>query len=495
MASLHLKAVPFLLLMVSPSPLFAQSEPLPSGAAIYPTDGAHTYRPELADQFQWSRLEDSIPADAAAREIWAKNLAYDATIYGTVPVLTYRQMFDQAVDKHSSGYVGFNLFAHGRELAGPGYKPFKSPNADTLYSNAYLDLRDGPVFFDVPDTSGRYFTANFLDMFGNASNISARTHGMKGGRYLIATGDWQGEVPQGVQLFRVTSPFMWILLRVLVHNPADALKANKLQDRFILTPSRLPSAHAAFPDGRDQSAGGFLRILDFMLRENGHPEREQGFVHNLRGIGIAGPSKIDEVLSDAPSRAGVEQGYRDAQQVINASIAQNGRRIGHWSEPLDIGRFGFNYLYRATVNTLGTGANVTDENYPFTTFEDAQGQRLDGNKGVYELRLSPPPPVRYFWSVTVYDLATRALYPNSENKYIVNDRTPGLIWGKDGSVSIRFQSAPVKGKAKANWIPVPNGPFYVSIRAQGPKEAILNQSWRPSAIERIGDTRPATTNK
>lgn len=343
------------------------------------------------------------------------------------------------------------------------------------------------MLFDVPDTAGRYYTANFLDIFGTATNISARTHGMKGGRYLIATGDWQGDVPQGAQLFRVTSPFMWILLRVLVHDPVDALKANALQDHFILTPLGALTNHLAFPDGRDQSAGGFLRILDFMLRENGHPEREQGLVHNLRGIGVAGPRTVADALADGPSRAGIEQGYHDAQQVINASISQNGRRIGHWSEPIDIGRFGYNYLYRASVNTLGTGANVTDENYPFTTFEDAQGQRLDGNKGVYELRLSPPPPVKYFWSVTVYDVATRELHANSAKKYIVNDRTPGLIRGKDGSVTIRFQSAPVKGKAKANWIPVPNGPFYVAIRAQGPTEAIFNKSWRPAAIERVGD--------
>ena len=42
-----------------------------------------------------------------------------------------------------------------------------------------------------------YFTANFLDMFGNATNISARIQGTRGGRYLLATTDWEGKVPPG----------------------------------------------------------------------------------------------------------------------------------------------------------------------------------------------------------------------------------------------------------------------------------------------------------
>ena len=220
------------------------------GAARAEVSPAPQYRPELADQFQWPRLPDTVPADAEARRLWARSLAFDATLYGTVSVLQYRQMYEQAIDRRHPGYTGFNAFAHDRALAGPGYAPFKSPNADTLYSNAYLDLSRGPVLLEVPDTQGRYYTANFLDMYGNATNISARTHGMHGGRYLIVPASWQGTAPPDVTTFRVTTPYVWILLPILVTDESDRREVNALQDRFRLTLQHgTGSSEPPWPDG------------------------------------------------------------------------------------------------------------------------------------------------------------------------------------------------------------------------------------------------------
>ena len=274
------------------------------------------------------------------------------------------------------------------------------------------------------------------------------------------------------------------MLRVLVDTPADVARANALQDQFRLTPTA-SQPEAAWPDGRDESPVGFFRILDFILKICGHPVGEEALVHRWHGIGLDGPKPFDRVVGDPEIRAGLDQGHAEAQTVIAGSMAQNGRRSGGWTEPVDIGRYGYNYLYRAAINTLGTGANVIDENHPFSSFHDDMGDALDGSKGSYELRLAPPPPARFFWSVTVYDRSTRTLFPNPQRKYVIGDRTPGLRRGKDGSVTIRFQSERVTGPQRANWLPVPEGPFYVVIRAQGPGEAVQTGQWKPPAIHRL----------
>ena len=454
--------------------------------ASYAAADTPPYDPALADQFPSARLGDTVPADPALREVWARNLAFDATIYGQSAVLTWRQVHAQAVERSAPGYTGFNRFAHGRELAGPGYAAFKTPNADTLYSNAYLDLRAGPVLFDVPDTKGRYFTANFLDPFGNATNISARTHGTGGGRFLIAPTGWHGEVPPGRTLYRVASPFMWILLRVLVRDAKDLAAAHGVQDGFVLQPTGSdPVPSRPWPDARDTSSAGFLRTLDFVLREVGYPIGETGLVHRFDGIGIAGPRRIDAVLADEAMQRGIEAGFVEAQRLIASSIVQNGRRVGAWSEPLDVGRYGYNYLYRAAVYTLGTGGNVVEENYPFTTFEDGEGQRLNGASGPYELRLAPPPPARFFWSVTVYDATTRELFANPAGKYTVGDRTKGLVRAPDGSVTIRFDARQSGKRLPGNTLPVPAGPFYVAIRAQGPLPDLTERRWTPPPLRKV----------
>ncbi len=452
-----------------------------AGCALGAT-AAGSYSVDHVDQYQRQRLADTLPAQAAARESWARALAFDLALYGRVAALEYQQMYEQAVDSTAPGYTGFNRFAHGRDLAGPGYLPFKSPNADTLYSNAWLDLSAGPVLIEVPDTAGRYFTLNFLDFYGNASNISARTHGTGGGRYLVADANWEGSVPEGATLFRVATPYTWILMRVLVNDSGELAAIRQLQDKFTITALSQEASEKRFPAPHWREPRQFLEIMDFVIREVGYPRAEEALVYRYRGLGVGGGESPASVWQDSARRQGIIAGLEEADTVIEASMAQTGKKAGNWTEALDLGRYGFNYLYRATLNTLGTGANVTDENYPFVTFTDAAGQPLDTSNTCYQLRLDPPPPVNFFWSVTLYDAQTRELYPNEMQRYLVNDRAPDLVRDADGAVTIHFQHGEPAPGSGLNWLPAPAGKFYVGLRAQGPGEAILTGDWKPDDI-------------
>jgi hypothetical protein len=453
--------------------------PLIALAAAQATAEPRVYDTRNADQFLSALGEDIVPADPASREDWARHEAWQAAIFGRVAFLTYRQMWDQAIDSHHAGYVGFNRFAHDRVLAGPDYAPFKTPNADTLYSNAYLDLTQGPVLLTVPDTGGRYYTASLLDLYGNAANISARTIGTRGGRFLIATTDWGGHVPEGVTLFRVTQPYMWILLRIEAEDRDALPAARRVQDGFDLSETAHAPTAPAYPDpARFDDPAACLRLLDWIVDNAGVRREEVGFVHQLRNIGVGGTRSVADALADPAIAKGVAEGFADANAGIAHSIAQSGTPVGGWHESFDIGRYGFNYLGRAVVNTLGTGANVRLENFPFTTFSDADGEPLDGGRYEYRLRLAPPPPADFFWSVTVYDRKTLEPFPNSAGKYLVSGRTPGLVRAADGSVTVTF-ARDAKGP---NAIPVPDGPFYVALRAQGPQVPLLTGQWLPAPI-------------
>ena len=60
-----------------------------------------------------------------------------------------------------------NVFTHARKLLKAGTSRVVTPNNDTLYTNAWLDLSDGPLVMNVPDTAGRYYVLGFLDFFTN----------------------------------------------------------------------------------------------------------------------------------------------------------------------------------------------------------------------------------------------------------------------------------------------------------------------------------------
>ncbi|GAB7555357.1 DUF1254 domain-containing protein [Novosphingobium sp. 11B] len=448
-----------------------------------------SYDPDSADQFQWNQLPDVLPASPAERETWAHALGLDAAVYGGLAVAQYWQMYAQGVDAKDPDYTGFNRFHHERRLAYPGYKAFKTPNVDTLYSNAWLDLTAGPVRVTVPPMdAGRYFAFNLLDAYGNASNISTRIQGNGGGTYLIATTDWRGDVPPGTTLFRVTTPYVWVLLRIKANDAADARRVAKLQDAFKLTPTAAHDGPAPqFPDAADRSAFGYFRMLDFILRANGHPRSEDALVYRWHGIGLAEPKSLDAALADPAIRRGLETGHADAMKVIADSVTQAGLHLDHWRSPYDAGRMGWNYLERTGL-MIATGANVPTENYAFVTYVDADGDPLDGSKYTYEL-VQTPPPAKYYRSYTPYLRENRELIPNTAAKYIINDRTPGLKREGSGRLRAVLSAVRPKGVAAANWLPVSAAPFVLAIRSQGPDKALLDGTWTPAPIRKLQPVR------
>jgi hypothetical protein len=448
----------------------------------YPPQPAPSYRLQVVDQFDPTPAGDVLPKDPAARTALARAVAMEAVIYGLPSVYQYREMFAQAVDRASPRYVGFNRFAHDRDLAGPDYRAFKTPNSDTLYSNAWLDLTNGPVLIETPDVPLKYFTLNFLDMFSNASNIGTRTFGPKAGRYLIAPAAWMGEPPPGVTLFRVATPHAWILMRVFAQTPAEVAVARRIQDSVKITPLRPSDSNGGYPPPDADTATGFLKVLDHVLRTDGHPDQEDALVYRFRAIGIGGPDPFDPSRLDAETRAGMEAGFDDGMKVIVASRAQLGAPTGTGWNRVEKARYGFNYLSRATINFVGLGANVDVENLSFNTFADGEGEPLDGSKGDYRLSFKPP-PVNAFWSVTLYDGATLALHPNELRRYLINDRTPGLKINRDGSIDLRIQhTRPSEG---ANWLPAPDRPFYLVVRSYLPKPEMISSGWRPEPVLKI----------
>lgn len=444
------------------------------------------YDANQADQFQWATLPDVLPIAPEARTAYAAALAQLATIYGSLSVEQYKQMYAQAVDASDPEFTGFNTFDYDDNLAAPGYRDFKTPNADTLYFNAWLDLSDGPVLITVPETDGRFYTVNFVDVFGNATNISTRTSGSEGGKWLIAPVGWSGEVPSGAELFRVTTPYQWILGRVFTSGGDDLEVARAYQRQFTIeAPAPSVPDVSRFPRPEVNSPADFLNILDFLIDTNGYPIQEAALVHQFRPLGVGGDLTVAEAMSDAATAEGAAQGYAAAWKVIAGAAGESGTAVGHWRVPTDIGRFGMNYLARTSI-LRATGANVIDEYYPFASYTDAEGAPLNGGVHSYEVTFPSAPPVDYFWSLTVYSGVTAELYPNELSKYSVGDRTPGLVFNEDGSLTLRIQHARPDDAPLANWLPVPDGPFYLLLRNQGAAEEIYNGEWVPGPVVKLG---------
>ncbi|WP_245451247.1 DUF1214 domain-containing protein [Borborobacter arsenicus] len=145
-----------------------------------------------------------------------------------------------------------------------------------------------------------------------------------------------------------------------------------------------------------------------------------------------------------------------------------------------------NYLYRMTVAADGIYGNSKEEAFYPAYFVDASGKPLDG-KNRYTLHFASGqlPPVKAFWSVTLYEMPASLLYANPLNRYLINSAmVPQLTKDADGGVTIHIQHDSPGADKEANWLPAPAGPFVMAMRLYWPEPQVLDGSWKaPPAVK------------
>src|ERR1700754_458372 len=151
--------------------------------------------------------QTSAPAAAVtASPDEARGLARAAFLYAYPMLFNYKTLYQQAVDPTSKSYVGgFGKFRNYSRPYGAENKEIVTPNNDTPYSWAWLDLRREPWVLTVPAVpKERYYVFQWIDLFTyNFAYVGSRTTGNGAGHYLFAGPNWHGETPKGIdKVFR-----------------------------------------------------------------------------------------------------------------------------------------------------------------------------------------------------------------------------------------------------------------------------------------------------
>ena len=120
----------------------------------------------------------------------AQQIAREAYIYSYAMMESYQTWRTQTLDKTANGYVGgFNVYRHYSEPFTPDNKDIVTPNNDTPYSWAWLDLRAEPMVVSVPAVpKDRYYVMQWIDLFTqNFAYIGVRSTGFGAGSYMISS--------------------------------------------------------------------------------------------------------------------------------------------------------------------------------------------------------------------------------------------------------------------------------------------------------------------
>ena len=165
--------------------------------------------------------------------------AIEAYIFG-YPLVTMemtRRVLTNAV-KPMGLHAPMGQFANAREYPTAAFKDVTAPNADTLYSIAWLDLSQGPWVLHVPDEHGRYYLMPMLDGWTDVfADPGTRTTGTGAGEFAIAGAGWHGELPPGVEELRSPTNLVWVLGRTYcTGTPEDYTAVHAIQDQYKIVP-------------------------------------------------------------------------------------------------------------------------------------------------------------------------------------------------------------------------------------------------------------------
>jgi hypothetical protein len=389
-----------------------------------------------------------------------------------------------------STYRWANQWVHTPKLLGPHDRHVVSPNNDTLYSSAWFDLRDGPVLIRVPAMPSRYYVLGLLDMYTNPFGyIGSRTTGNEAGTFLLHGPGWSGEVPEGARAVACPTNTVWLIGRILVDGEADLAAAVALQSQLAI--EAVPGSGAPVPSLIDAAMqpverigdpSRFAAIVNRVLASDPPPHDAREAVARFAecGIGPDSPDTLTEAQRDALARAIAYV----TQALAAAAPAALG---GGWNLPVKVSEsFGADYHARAHVALKYIGALGVEEAMYVVADRDADGALLEGESS-YVLRFAPgcTPQTGAFWSLTAYDAATCLLAENARGRYSIGDRTRGLVFDPDGGLRIAISaSEPDDPTLRENWLPVPEGRFYVALRLYAAQATHIDGTYRYPPIVR-----------
>ncbi len=400
----------------------------------------------------------------------------------------------------SPQYSGFNNYLHGRELYGPDFELVVNANNDTLYSTTFLDLGPEPQVVTVPPTGDRYFVIQIVDMgTDNFAYIGTRTTGTEGGEFLFVGPSFKGMLSEDEFTAVIKSPSRFIALatRTAINGQDDLDGVIAVQEGLNIVAlsefhgtepgEAIPVEFPAFREDLYRSPLLFS-LLNFLLPFHTLPDYELEHVGRFDPIDVGPLREFDIEVFPEDVQNAIREGVQEAHGEIEAKGNSLGRVVGGWQKIPPMGNYGDNYLFRSAVAWKFIYTNSPEEAlYPIAE-SDATGKSLSGEHNyVLHFPAGQLPPVGAFWSITLYDSETRLMIHNPIERYSIGDRTPGLLFGDDESLTIYIQHATPGPDRESNWLPSPKGRFYLNVRAYMPGPEFIDGSYRLPAVRRVDD--------
>jgi len=438
-------------------------------------------------------------------------LGVEAYIYGYPLVtmeMTRRVMTN--VEKPEGSRAPMGQFVRMREYPSAAYRDVTAPNADTLYTVAWVDVGQEPWVLSLPDAQDRYYLFPMLDGWTEVFQVPGkRTTGTGPQTYAITGPGWKGTLPAGVKEYKSPTAMVWLLGRIYcTGTPEDYAAVHKLQDEISLVPLSGYGKPYTPPPGkvdpsidmktavREQvnalSADDYFDLLAKLLVNNPPATADKHLLEKMAKIGIVPGQPFDRSKLAPVAREAFSLVPRIANEKImlwlKEGIIEGDMKLENgWLFTTKTGNYGANYLQRALITAIGLGANrPQDAVYPTSEGSSVIGSYTGEKNYVMRFNKGELPPANGFWSLTMYD-KDYFFVSNPLNRYSISARQ-NLKANADGSVDLYIQNENPGPDKESNWLPAPKDKFILMLRLYWPKEkdpSILDGAWKIPQVRAV----------
>ena len=444
----------------------------------------------------------NVPAERLDDRV-IRGRAFDAVVWG-MPAVNYDLMLQEMLSKTAARENEIVFWSRPVDWKNQTL----TPNPDAIYLMTFWNTKDvGPVVVEVPPATGGSFAGNLVTLWQMPLEDvgPAGADKGKGGKYLILPPGYTRKPPPGYIVLRSDTIAGYALIRanLVSHAEADVAKAVVYGKRLKVyplskaaspPPTKFTDAAEVIFDSTIPYDVRFFRSLDRIIQTESWIQRDRAMIDPLRTLGI---EKGKPFKPDARMEGLLNAGIADAHAWLEQRYDRGfepffpGARWGSPATPelVEAMQTGYANTDRYPVDERGLIYSVgyigikrlgTAQFYLLNA-KDKTGQGLDGAEA-YRLHVPPDPPVKQYWSVTVYDRVTHALVKNLPR---ASRSSQTAKKNADGSVDVYFAPKAPAGK-EDNWVPTSaTGRFELLFRFYGPEKTLFHKTWRLPDPQRV----------
>ncbi len=384
---------------------------------------------------------------------------------------------------------------------------FLTANTTSVYMTAWLELNEEPMVIETPpDVLGiiddHYF--KYVADFGRLGPDKS-----KGGKFLILPPGYEGDVPKGYFVYQANTFGHWVIWRGFQKDgdPMPAVEDTKRAYKMypLSQKDNPPAMNFVNVSGKEFNT---IHKMDERIYEeiNEVIQSEPAMGENpeiLGSLAAIGIEKGKEFNPDARMQEILKEAAKIGSAIVRTQMAKPRSDYLYkfpntqWLNPLAYKSYLFEhnghrlldarsaFHFYATGITPAMSMKIIGKGSQYSiAYSDENGDTFDGSK-TYKFHVPPNPPMKDFWSFTIYDNQTRSMLQTDQRFPGIDSNQKGLIQNEDGSWDIYIGPEAPEG-LENNWIQTnPEKGWNTIFRLYGPLDPWFDGEWYPSDAQLV----------